>query len=90
MNKTELIAITANNAGIKKSLAEKTLNTVLNTITEALKTGGGIKLSGFGTFTVSKRSPRKGRNPKTGKEITIPSCKVLKFKAGTKLKEALR
>jgi DNA-binding protein HU-beta len=90
MNKGELIAITAKNVGFKKSVAEKTLNIVLDTITKVLKTGGEIKLSGFGTFTVSKRSARKGRNPKTGKEIIIPSCKVPKFKAGNKLKETLK
>jgi DNA-binding protein HU-beta len=90
MTKAELIANVANSSGIKKSIAEKVLNAFLDNITGALKEKDGkITLTGFGTFSVVERAARIGRNPKTGKEIKIPACKVPKFKPGNKLKEEI-
>jgi DNA-binding protein HU-beta len=90
MTKAELIASVANISGTKKSVAEKVLNAFLDTIAEALKAKEGkITLTGFGTFSVVERAARMGRNPRTGKEIKIPSCKIPKFKPGNKLKEKI-
>jgi DNA-binding protein HU-beta len=90
MTKAELIVNVANNAGIKKSIAEKAINAFMDNIINTLKNGDKIALTGFGTFTVTKRAARTGRNPKTGKEIKIPSCKIPKFKPGNKLREAIK
>lgn len=90
MTKTDLIANIATDAGIAKSLAEKVLNSFMNTIEKALKEGDKISLTGFGTFECTRRASRTGRNPRTGKEIEIPSCNVPKFRPGNKLKEALK
>jgi DNA-binding protein HU-beta len=90
MTKAELIVNVANNAGIKKSIAEKAINAFMDNIIKALKNGDKVALTGFGTFTVTKRAARTGRNPKTGKEIKIPSCKIPKFKPGNKLREAIK
>jgi DNA-binding protein HU-beta len=90
MTKAELIASIANSTGIKKSTAEKAVNSVIDHITKALKNGDKITLTGFGTFSLAKRAARIGRNPKTGKEIKIPSCKIPKFKPGNKLKETIK
>jgi DNA-binding protein HU-beta len=90
MTKAELIANVANSSGTKKSVAEKVLNAFLDTIADALKAKEGkITLTGFGTFSVVERAARMGRNPRTGKEIKIPSCKIPKFKPGNKLKEKI-
>ncbi len=90
MTKVELIVNVANNSGIKKSIAEKAINAFMDNIIKALKNGDKVALTGFGTFTVTKRAARIGRNPKTGKEIKIPSCKIPKFKPGNKLREAIK
>jgi DNA-binding protein HU-beta len=90
MTKTDLIAHVANDAGIKRSLAEKVLNAFMDNIEKALKDGDKITLAGFGTFQCAERAGRTGRNPRTGKEINIPACSVPKFKAGNKLREALK
>lgn len=90
MTKSDLVAGIAAEAGIKKSVAEKALNSFMNTIEKALKEGDKVTLTGFGTFQCAKRASRTGRNPRTGKEISIPSCNVPKFKPGNKLKEALK
>jgi DNA-binding protein HU-beta len=90
MTKTDLIANVATEAGIKKSVAEKVLNSFMNNIEKALKEGDKITLTGFGTFQCTQRASRTGRNPRTGKEIKIPSCSVPKFKPGSKLREALK
>lgn len=90
MTKAELIAAVAEEAGIKKSLAEKTLDAFIDTIAKAMKNGDKVALTGFGTFQCSQRKARTGRNPKTGKEINIPACSVPRFKPGNKLKEALK
>lgn len=89
MTKAELINKIADKAGISKASAEKALNALISTITEALKKKDKIALTGFGTFTVSKRKAKEGINPKTKEKITIPATTVPKFKPGKALKEAV-
>lgn len=89
MNKKELIESIADAADISKAAAEKALNGTLAAIAESLKNGDKVTLVGFGTFSVSTRDARQGRNPQTGKTIDIPARKVAKFKAGSKLSEAI-
>lgn len=90
MNKTELVAEIAKDADITKVKAEKALNAVISGIKSALSKEESVTLVGFGTFSVAKRSTRKGRNPQTGKEIMIPASKAPKFKPGKALKEAVK
>ncbi len=90
MTKAELISKMAEKAGISKANAEKALNAFMETVKEALASGDKISLVGFGTFTVAERAAREGRNPQTGEKITIPACKVVKFKPGNNLKEAVK
>ncbi len=85
MNKAELIDAIAADAGLTKADAKKALDAFVGATTKALKKGDRVALVGFGSFSVSKREARKGRNPQTGKEITIPAKKVVKFKAGAEL-----
>ncbi|MBL7777522.1 MAG: HU family DNA-binding protein [Chitinophagales bacterium] len=85
MNKGELVEKIAKDAKLSKSQAGDALDAVLNAVTGTLAKGGKVTLVGFGTFSVSKRSARKGRNPQTGKEINIKAKKVAKFKAGAEL-----
>lgn len=87
MNKTELVAAIAEKAELSKKDAEKALKAFTDTITEELKNDGKIQLVGFGTFEVSKRAARTGKNPQTGKAIEIPACKAPKFKVGKALKD---
>lgn len=89
MNKKELIESIADAADISKAAAEKALNGTLAAIAESLKSGDKVTLVGFGTFSVSKREARKGRNPQTGADIEIPAKNIAKFKAGSKLSEAI-
>ena len=89
MNKTELVAAIANNAEISKKDAEKALKAVVDVITDELKKGEKVQLVGFGTFEVSERAARTGRNPQTGKEMTIAASKAPKFKAGKALKDSV-
>ena len=89
MTKAELIAAVAKECKCSKAVAEKALNSVTNNITRALKKNDRIALKGFGTFSVSKRRARKGRNPQTGAEINIRACSVPKFKAGKELRKAV-
>ena len=89
MNRTELIAAIAEKAEVSKIQAKKTLEAFLDVTTESLKKGDKIALVGFGTFSVIKRSARKGRNPQTKKEMTIPAKNVVKFKAGAELNAIL-
>lgn len=89
MNKTELIAAIAEKAGITKADAEKALNALTATVTETLAAGNKVQLVGFGTFEVSERAARTGRNPQTGAEMQIAACKAPKFKAGKALKDAV-
>ena len=85
MNKSELIDAIAASADIPKAAAGRALDAMVDSITEALKAGDQVALVGFGTFSVSKRAARTGRNPQTGKEIKIAAKKVAKFKAGKDL-----
>jgi len=85
MNKTELIAKIAGDAGITKLQATTTLNSFIEGVTKTLKKGDRLTLVGFGTFSVSKRAARKGRNPFTGEAIKIKAKKVAKFKASKEL-----
>ena len=90
MNKAELIAKLADDAGITKTQANATLDSFIGAVTKTLKGGGKVTLVGFGTFSTSTRSARKGRNPQTGKEIDIAAKKVVKFKAGAELSENVK
>ena len=89
MNKTELIAAVAENAGLSKKDGEKAVNAVLEAITGALVAGDKVQLVGFGTFDVKERAARVGRNPKTKEEIQIPASRVASFKVGKALKDSL-
>ena len=89
MNKTELIAAIAEQAEISKKDAEKALKAFVDVVTEQLKEGEKVQLVGFGTFVVSERAAREGRNPQTGKTMKIAACKAPKFKAGKALKDAV-
>jgi|APSaa5957512576_1039674.scaffolds.fasta_scaffold86927_1 DNA-binding protein HU-beta len=89
MNKAELITKIAEKADVSKALAEKLLNATLSSIHAGLTKDDNLTLVGFGTFSVVKRAARKGRNPQTGKTIKIPAKKVVKFKPGKTLKDAV-
>ncbi len=90
MNRAELVAKIADDAGIKKTEAEKALNGFIDGVTIALKKGGKVSLVGFGTFSVSERAARTGRNPRTGTTINIAASKMPKFKPGKALKDAIK
>ena len=85
MNKAELIDAIASGSGLTKADSKKALDAFISATTGALKTGDRVALVGFGSFSVSEREARQGRNPQTGKVITIPAKKVVKFKAGAEL-----
>ena len=89
MNKTELIAAIAEKAELSKKDSEKALKAFVDVVTEELKKEHKIQLVGFGTFEVSSRSARTGRNQQTGEEMEIAACKAPKFKAGKALKDAI-
>lgn len=89
MNKADLIDAIANETGLTKKDAKKVLDALLNNIIIALKKGKSVQLVGFGTFSVSKRTARTGRNPKTGTIIKISSKNIAKFKAGKLLIEEI-
>ena len=89
MNKTELVAAIAEKSELSKKDSEKALKAFIDTVTEELKKGEKIQLVGFGTFEVSERAERTGRNPQTGKEMTIAASKSPKFKAGKALKDMI-
>ena len=89
MNKAELIDTVANKAGLSKSDAASAVDAVFSSITNTLANGDSVTLVGFGTFAVTERAARTGRNPRTGETITIPASKGSKFKAGKALKDAL-
>jgi len=90
MNKSELISQIAESADINKKEAGAALNAFMVAITDNLKKDDKVTLIGFGTFSVSKRAARDGRNPQTGKTIKIPAKNVAKFKVGKKLDEAVQ
>ncbi|MEX1191425.1 MAG: HU family DNA-binding protein [Brumimicrobium sp.] len=89
MNKAELIESMASQAGLSKADAKKALDGFINATTSALKKGDRLSLIGFGSFSISKRSARTGRNPQTGKEIQIAAKNVVKFKAGAELSKSV-
>lgn len=89
MNKAELIAQMADDAGITKTQANTALDSFVAAVTKTLKKGDKVTLVGFGTFSVSKRAARTGRNPQTGATIKIKAKKVAKFKAGKELSAKL-
>lgn len=89
MNKAELINATAEKTGLSKKDTEKTVNAILETITEALKAGDKVQVVGFGVFDVKFREARIGHNPRTKEQIEIPATKAPQFKAGKALKDAV-
>lgn len=89
MNKTELAVAIAEKSGLTKKDAEKAINAFIETVETTLKKGDKIQLVGFGTFEVRERAARKGRNPLTKQEITIPASKVPAFKVGKAFKDAV-
>ncbi|MEZ5041517.1 MAG: HU family DNA-binding protein [Saprospiraceae bacterium] len=88
MNKGDLISKVAESAGVSKAQAEDALNAVLDGIGGALKSGDSVTLVGFGTFSISRREARSGRNPQTGETIKIAAKNVIKFKPGKKLTDS--
>ena len=89
MNKAELIEAMASEAGLSKADSKKALDAFINATTKTLKKGDRLSLIGFGSFSISKRSARTGRNPQTGKEIQIAAKNVVKFKAGAELSKSV-
>lgn len=89
MNKSELIDAIAASADIPKAAASRALDAVIESVTGALKAGESVVLVGFGTFSVKDRAARTGRNPQTGKAISIAAAKIPGFKAGKALKDAV-
>ena len=89
MNKAELVDAIAAGSGISKADSKRALDAFIDATTNALKSGDRVSLVGFGSFSVSERAERKGRNPQTGAEITIAAKKVVKFKAGTELSDKM-
>ena len=89
MNKTELVAAMAEQAGLSKKDAEAALKAFTDVVAEELKANGKVQLVGFGTFEVSERAAREGRNPQTGETMTIAASKAPKFKAGKALKDLI-
>jgi len=90
MTKGDLVGAISKEAGITKVAAEKAVTAFTGAVTKSLKKGDAVSLVGFGTFSISRRKARKGRNPQNGKEINIPAAKVPKFKAGKGLKDAVK
>ena len=89
MNKTELIEHVAKSADISKAAAGRALDSMIGAVKSTLKKGGTVTVVGFGTFAVTKRASRAGRNPRTGETIKIKSAKVPKFRPGKALKDAV-
>ena len=89
MNKSELVESMAADAGISKAAAKKALDSVMGNVEGTLKKGGRVSLVGFGSWSVSKRAARDGRNPQTGETIKIKAKNVVKFKAGSDLSSAV-
>jgi len=90
MNKAQLIDAIAAEANLTKADAKRALDAFVTTTTDALKNGDRVALVGFGSFSVSERNARTGRNPQTGAPITISAKKVVKFKAGSELADAVQ
>jgi DNA-binding protein HU-beta len=89
MNKTQLIEHIAANTDLSKAAAGRVLSTVLDSVTKTLKKGGTVSLTGFGSFSVTKRKARIGRNPQTGDALKIKAAKVPQFRPSQGLKDAL-
>ncbi len=89
MNKSQLVEQMATGAGISKAAAERALNAFMDAVMDAVSSGDKVTLVGFGTFYVTKRKARTGRNPQTGKKMKIPAKKVVKFRPGSRLSEAV-
>ena len=89
MNKNDLVSAVATSTGLSKSDGARAIDSMLASITGALRDGDEVRLPGFGTFSVRQRNASEGRNPRTGEPIQIPASKLPKFKAGKILKEAL-
>ena len=89
MKKVELVEEVAKKAGLTKADADRAVNAFVDTIEEALVKGDKVPLVGFGTFAISERAAREGRNPQTGATVKIPARKAVVFKAGSALKEAV-
>ncbi len=89
MNKSELIDVVAQNAGVTKASAGEVVEATLDAIADALSGGDSVALVGFGTFSVRERGARTGRNPRTGESIAIAASKIPAFKAGKALKDAV-
>ena len=90
MTKDEMIAIMAEKSGISRKQATEALGAFMDSVTHSLKGGKKVSFAGFGTFDISKRKARQGRNPQTGATIDIPATQVPVFRAGKNLKEAIR
>lgn len=90
MNKSNLIDAIADCSGLTKSQAQRAIDCYHECVTGALQSGDRVALVGFGSFSVSERSARTGRNPQTGKEIRIPSKKIVRFKPGVSLSDAVK
>lgn len=89
MTKADLIESVASKVDLPRATAERAVNTLFEDMVEALKQGDKVNISGFGTFSISSRKARVGRNPKTGESIEISASRAAKFKAGKTLKDAL-
>ncbi|HLT77434.1 MAG TPA: HU family DNA-binding protein [Ferrovibrio sp.] len=89
MNKADLVEIVRENAGCTKAAAGTAVDAIFDAMAKAMKKEGGFTIVGFGTFKVTRRAARKGRNPQTGETIKIPASKSVRFKASSQLKERL-
>lgn len=90
MTKAELVETVASKVDLPRAVAERAVNTMFDELTEALRQGDKVNISGFGTFSVSERKARTGRNPKTGETIEIAASRAAKFKPGKSLKDSLK
>ena len=90
MNKGELVEKVAKECALSKAAAEQVVVSIFGAITDAMAAGDKVTLIGFGTFSVSERAAREGRNPQSGQTISIPAKKVVKFKAGAKLVDSVK
>jgi DNA-binding protein HU-beta len=90
VTKADLVAIMAKTSGGSKIAAERAMETMVSGIVESLRRGRRVTISGFGTFVITKRAARNGRDPRTGKEITIPPARVPRFRPSRTLKTAIR
>lgn len=90
MNKSELIEAMSENADMSKASSARVLDSLIDSVSKTLGEGGSVVIPGFGSFSISERAARTGRNPQTGAEIKIEAAKVPKFKAGKTLKDSVR